>query len=694
MALVPLNLFVTHRGISSRQHITCRYRCGDACSRPVPNTSDNEYFGDIVAQVSRRSALQAAGVTVLAVGAGSLLTACGTDGDPAAPSSPSHSATPTESPAGMKFTAVAPNTEDAVVIPDGYRQHVVIAWGDPVLPDAPAFDIAKQTAAAQRTQFGFNNDFAALMPIAGQNNRFLLVTNFEYVTPQFMFPNYDAAAPTREQFDIEIAAVGMGVVEVERAADGTLTPVMGQYNRRITADTPFTLTGPGAGSDLVKTAADPTGRTVAGTFANCAGGVTPWGTVLSGEENFHTYFGAAPGAPGPNPVEADRFGRYGVAHEPSELRWETFDLRFDLTATPQEVNRFGYVVEVNPWDPASTPVKHMALGRLKHEGANVHVTDDGTVVVYTGDDEKFDYMYKFVSAKKVRPGAETDPTVMAHNMTLLDEGTLYVAKLSSDIPAGEIDGSGTLPATGAFAGSGTWIPLLKSGPNGSSESLVEGFTAEEVAVFTRMAADKVGATKMDRPEDIEAHPHTGRVYVALTNNDDRGTDGAAPVDAANPRKENKNGQILEITDTHAGTDFTWDLLLVCGDPNAADTYYAGFDKTRVSPISCPDNLAFDSHGNLWISTDGNALDANDGLFAVALDGPNRGETKQFLSVPVGAETCGPVVTDDIVTVCVQHPGEGDDHSLQNPLSHWPGGGDAPARPAVVAVWKPDGQIGV
>ncbi|MGV9798375.1 PhoX family protein [Mycobacterium sp. NPDC003449] len=691
MALVPLNLLVSHGGTSSRQHITCRYRCGDACSKPAPNTSNNEYFGDIVARMSRRSVLQAAGVTVLAVGAGSVLAACGTEDQPPA-AEPSNAAAATETPPGMKFDAVAPNTEDAVVIPGGYRQQVVIAWGDPVLPDAPAFDLAKQTADAQRKQFGFNNDFAALMPVPGQDGRFLLVTNFEYVTPQFMFPGYNPDAPTREQFDIEIAAVGMGVVEVERSPDGALKPVMGRYNRRITADTPFTLTGPAAGTDFVKTAADPTGRRVAGTFDNCSGGVTPWGTVLSGEENFNSRFGAAEGSPQPKPVDADRFDRYGIAIEPSELKWEDFDPRFDLTKTPNEANRFGYVVEINPWDPASTPVKHSAMGRFKHESANIYVTDDGTVVSYTGDDERFDYMYKFVSAKKIQPG--TEPAAMAHNMTILDEGTLYVAKLTSDIPAGEIDGSGKLPSKGSFSGAGTWIPLLKSGPDGAAESLVDGVTAEEVAVFTRMASDKAGATKMDRPEDFEANPHTGKLYVALTNNDKRGTEGKAPVDAANPRNENKNGQILEITDNHAGTDFTWDLLLVCGDPKVADTYFAGFDKTKVSPISCPDNLAFDNHGNLWISTDGNALDSNDGLFAVALDGPNRGETKQFLTVPVGAETCGPVVTDNLVTVCVQHPGEGDDYSVEKPLSHWPGGADSPARPAVVAVWKQDGNIGV
>ncbi|MCT7661316.1 PhoX family protein [Mycobacterium deserti] len=689
MALVPLSLFVTHDGKSKRQHVTCRYKCGDACSKPVPNKSDNEYFGDIVKSMSRRSVLQASGVAVLAVGAGSVLAACGSGEEPAA--SPTTSAAPAESPTGMKFAAVAPNSEDVVVIPEGYQQAVVISWGDPILAGAPKFDINAQTGAAQRGQFGFNNDFAALLPIPGQSDRFLLVTNFEYVAPQFMFPGYDPKKPTREQFDVQIAAVGMGVVEVTRTPQG-LKPVIGRYNRRITADTPFTLTGPAAGTDFVKTAADPGGRTVAGTFANCAGGVTPWGTVLSGEENFHSYFGAAEGSPGPSPIDADRQDRYGLALELSELLWETFDPRFDLTKNANEPNRFGYVVELNPWDPNSTPVKHSALGRLKHEGANIYVTDDGTVVAYTGDDERFDYMYKFVSSRKVQPGRE--PAAMANNMAILDEGTLYVAKLSSDIPANEIDGSGKLPSKGSFAGTGTWIPLLRSGPGGQAESLVNGISAQEVAVFTRMAADKAGATKMDRPEDFEADPKTGKVYVALTNNDERGAAGEAPPDAANPRNDNKSGQVLEITDNHTGTDFTWDLLLVCGDPAAADTYYAGFDKTKVSPISCPDNLAFDSHGNLWISTDGNALDSNDGLFAVALEGPNRGETKQFLTVPLGAETCGPVITDDLVTVCVQHPGEHDDNSVDNPLSRWPEGGNGTARPSVVAVWKADGNIGV
>jgi len=232
MALVPLNLFVTHDGKSKRQHVTCVFKCGDACSKPVRNKSDNEYFGDIAKVVSRRSVLHASGVAVLAVGAGSVLAACGSDEpQPAATPTSSESAAPAEPSPGMKFDSVAPNSEDTLVVADGYEQGVVISWGDPILPDAPKFDVTKQSGAAQRGQFGFNNDFAGLMPIDGQDNRFLLVTNFEYVTPQFMFPGFKADAPTREQFDIEVAAIGMGVVEVERTPQG-LKPVMGRYNRR------------------------------------------------------------------------------------------------------------------------------------------------------------------------------------------------------------------------------------------------------------------------------------------------------------------------------------------------------------------------------------------------------------------------------------------------------------------------------
>ncbi|MFC9996538.1 PhoX family protein [Nocardia sp. NPDC127526] len=686
MTLKPLALFVKHDGASSRASVTCQYKCGNACFHEVPNDSKNEYFGDIVAAMSRRRVLQGGAAVVLAVGAGSVLAACGDD-------TTTNTAAEAGTGAGTDFTAVAPNKEDAVVIPEGYEQGVVIRWGDPVLKDAPQFDFAKQTAAAQAKQFGFNNDFAALLPVPGKDNEFLLVVNHEYTTEPFMFAGYNPDAPTREQFEIALAAHGLSVVGVKgEAGSGKLTPVIGEYNRRITGTTEFTLTGPAAGSDLLKTSADPTGTKVLGTLNNCSGGVTPWGTVLSGEENFNQYFAGVLA----DPAAQARGKRYGLGHPGAgqgemPRRWETFDKRFDVAQEPNESNRFGYVVEVDPWDPSSTPIKHTAMGRFKHEAANIHVTEDGTVVAYSGDDERFDYMYKFVSAKKIEKG-DTAAARKA-NMTILDHGTLYVAKLTGDHPD-QIDGSGKVPSDQGFTGKGQWIPLLETGADGKGKSLVDGMTAEEVAVFTRLAGDKVGATKMDRPEDFEANPKTGKVYVALTNNKNRGDEGKAGVDEANPRKQNKNGQVLELVDDHKGTAFTWSLLLVCGDPKEADTYFAGFDKTKVSPISCPDNLAFDPHGNLWISTDGNALKSNDGLFSVALEGDKRGETKQFLTVPIGAETCGPIITKDRVLVCVQHPGETDGASADKPSSHWPDGGANQPRPSVVAVWKKGGEIGV
>ncbi|MGW4364713.1 PhoX family protein [Nocardia takedensis] len=687
----PLALFVKHDGQSGRANLTCEYKCGNACFHEAPNTSDGAYFGDIVASLNRRGLIKGGAAAVLAVGVGGALAACGGDDESA------DAVTPTYTPAGSAgtgtdFAAVAPNKDDALVVPQGYQQSVVIRWGDPVFADAPAFDFDRQTPAAQAKQFGYNNDFAALLPIEGQPDSFLLVVNHEYTTGPQMFKGYNKDAPTDEQIAITKVAHGLTVIEVKgESGSGKLTPVFGKYNRRITAETEFEITGPAAGSLFTKTTADPSGKKVLGTFANCAGGVTPWGTVLSGEENFNGYF--ANGDKVSDPLDKPRSKRYGFpkgATTPNQ--WERTDKRFDMAQEPNEPNRFGYVVEIDPWDPTSTPVKHSALGRLKHEGATIYITKNGEVVSYTGDDERFDYMYKFISSRKMQSGAGQSAT--RHNMGILAQGTLYVAKLTGDHPD-KIDGSGTVPSDKGFTGKGQWIPLLETGADGKGKSLVDGFSAEEVAVFTRLAADKVGATKMDRPEDFEANPYTGKVYVALTNNDNRGKDEkSAGPDEANPRKLNKNGQILEIDDDHAGTEFTWSLLLVCGDPAAADTYFAGYDKTKVSPISCPDNLAFDPYGNLWISTDGNALKSNDGLFSVVLDGPNRGQTKQFLTVPRGAETCGPIVTESRVIVCVQHPGEADDASPENPLSHWPDGGASQPRPSVAVVWKPNGRIGV
>ncbi|PRY56786.1 hypothetical protein B0I28_10897 [Glycomyces artemisiae] len=681
-----LTIFPTVHG--GRSELTCLYRCGDACNHPVPNTSDNEYLGDVIAKAVSRRGLIKGGVTatIVAGAAGAAATpAFAADADDAAELGKRGSR-----PRGLDFEAVALNREDAVVTAEGFEQQIVIRWGDPVLEGAPEFDPEHQTPESQAGQFGYNNDYTALLDHPDDRRKKVLVCNHEYTTESSMLPGYDEAAPTEDQIRIGMAAHGLSVVTVkEDRRTGALTPVVGdELNRRITAETPFVISGPAAGSDLLKTTADPEGTTALGTLNNCAGGTTPWGTILSGEENFNQYF--ANFATMTDAEQKAKLARYGFSGGASARKWEQYDPRFDLEQEPNEPNRFGWIVELDPYDPDWTPRKRTALGRFKHEGAGPRLSDDGHVVVYMGDDERFDYMYKFVSKNKMKHGSGR--SAREHNRKLLDEGTLYVAKFTGDSPAAEIDGSGALPADGAFDGSGEWIKLASG-----DTSYVEGFTAEEVYVFTRQAADQVGATKMDRPEDVEPSPKTGKVYVALTNNTQRGTSGKAAADEANPRNSNKHGQVLELVeddDDPRSLTFGWNLLLVCGDPAAADTYFGGFPKDQVSPISCPDNVAFDPYGNLWISTDGNALGSNDGLFAVALEGSHRGETKQFLSVPIGAETCGPVAQAKHILVAVQHPGELDGADYDNRLSNWPDGGTSLPRPAVVNVTTPRfGNIG-
>ncbi|MFJ8782644.1 PhoX family protein [Streptomyces sp. NPDC102476] len=676
--------------VHGRSALTCRFRCGDACFHPAPNTSSNPYVGDVIATaLSRRSMMRAAAVVTVAAAAGT------TGAVVTAPSAQAAAQQATARPQpkgraarGLRFTPVAPNTADTVTVPAGYSQNVVVRWGEPILRGAPAFDPDRQTAAAQAGQFGYNNDFLALLPLPGERGRQVLVANHEYTDEVLMFRGYDAADPTREQVEIAWAAHGLSAVVVEEnKKNGALTVVPRHHlNRRVTATTEFRLTGPAAGSDLLRTSADATGRKVLGTLNNCSGGTTPWGTTLHGEENFNQYFANAGRA-------TDK--RYGIGTGASERKWERFDKRFDVAQEPNEVHRFGYVVELDPYDPSSAPRKHTALGRFKHEGATVRLTHDGRPVVYSGDDERFDYFYKFVGSKRMKHGGGR--AVREHNLSLLDEGTLYVARLTGDSPALEIDGTGKLPADGEFDGGGEWIPLVTATAKGAV-SHVEGMTADEVCVFTRLAGDKVGATKMDRPEDIEPNPHSGKVYVALTNNTNRGVGANAPADEANPRNANKHGHILELTERWNRADsleFAWTLFLVAGDPEDPATYFAGFPKDDVSPISCPDNVAFDPHGNLWISTDGNQLGTHDGLFGVATKGERRGELKQFLTVPTGAETCGPLVQDRRVLVAVQHPGEISGATVEKPASTWPDGPGKIVRPAVVAVWRKDGSdIGV
>ncbi|XVX21060.1 PhoX family protein [Actinomycetota bacterium] len=656
-----LPLAPVHSG--GRSAMTCHYRCDDACAKPVPNESDNSYFGDIVAaSASRRSVLKGSSAVAAVVGLGAF------GGSQAAGVAPAAAATKPgpKSPFGFTPIAAQPADTDKVVVPEGFGWAPVISWGDPILAGAPAFDFDKQSATAQEGQFGYNNDYTTLLRNGSQKSG-ILVCNNEYTNEELMFRDFAGyESLTDEQLRIVMAAHGMSIVEVARKNPKTPWSYLkgARLNRRLTATSEFEMVGPAAGHTALRTSADPTGRRVLGTFNNCAGGTTAWGTVLSGEENFNGYF-KAPSAPD------DRLKRYGITG--TGRGWERIDERFDLAIEPNEANRHGWVVEVDPQDPTSTPRKLTALGRFKHEGAESTVAADGRVVVYMGDDERFDYAYKFISKGTYRPGASA--AARAHNKELLTEGDLYVARFTGD---GMVDG--------VCDGTGEWLPLVVDG-----QSKVPGMSVAEVLIWTRLAGDIVNATKMDRPEDVQPNPVNGRVYMACTNNTKR---VPSQIDEANPRANNKHGHVIEMTPTggHTSTAFTWKIVLIAGDPADPQTYFNGYDRSEVSSISCPDNVAFDSKGNLWIATDGNALGNCDGMYLMPLEGPDTGRLQQFLSVPAGSECCGPFITldDRTVLAAVQHPGEVDGASPASPASQFPYQGDGQPRPSVIQVFPTKG----
>ncbi|RUX24979.1 PhoX family phosphatase [Mesorhizobium sp. M7A.F.Ca.US.011.01.1.1] len=641
---------------------------------PAINASDNRTMGEIIAaRFSRRGFLKGS-LAVSAIAATvSPLALISADEARAAGGS------------AFAFDELEAGIDDKHHVASGYDADVLLRWGDPLFADSPDFDPTKQSAEAQAKQFGYNNDYVGYIPIDGSAEHGLLVVNHEYTNPHLMFPGIvkivekdgkksaEVAPLSKEQVDVEMAAHGGTIVEIRK--DGGKWQVVrdGKLNRRITSNTEMALSGPVAGHDRVKTNADPSGTKVFGTFNNCAGGVTPWGTYVMAEENIHGYFsGELP----EGHKEAANYKRLGIPEGAYE--WAAHYERFDLAKEPNEANRFGWIVEVDVSDPTSTPRKRTAMGRFKHEGAESIVARDGRVVFYLGDDERFDYVYKFVTR------ATFNPNDRAANKDLLDDGTLHVAKFAED-------------------GTVEWLPIVFGQGPLTAEN---GFAGQaDVLIETRRAADLLGATKMDRPEDVQPNGVNGKVYVMLTNNSKR---KAEQVDAANPRSENAFGHIIEIAED--GGDFTaakgkWEVLLKCGDPAVADVGATFSTATTANGwFGMPDNCAVDSAGRLWVATDGQgpkATGRTDGLWAVDIEGAARATSKLFFRVPIGAEMCGPLFAPDDQTafVAVQHPGDGGEDweafgrpSYYEDLStRWPDfKPDMPVRPSVVAITRQGG----
>jgi len=641
---------------------------------------------------------------------------------------------------------------DQVKVPAGYTANVFVAWGDPIMPGGTAFiGDASETASQQLRQFGEHNDGMHFFPLTApgggvSSDRGILCVNNEYTHEEILFPDgqvgagYTIAKTRKSQ-----AAHGVSVLEARRI-NGKWTVVKSSpYGRRITANTPMRIAGPAAGHALMKTreftigdnGSTPTGGTTDGTTCygtvnNCAHGITPWGTYLTCEENWNGNFGGTGAVDTSTATEIGKLNRrYGVSAGGFGYRWHTTDPRWDVTTNPNEPHLFGWVVEIDPTNPRAVPVKRTALGRIKHESAQYVVDKDNRVAFYMGDDERNEYIYKFVCA------GSFNPSNRAANRDLMDSGVLYVARFDASLTGEWI---ALVPGTIGLDG-----VALRDNPNFAGADDAE--VLAKILIKTRMAADAVGATMMDRPEWTGARPRIlgfdeVEVYCTLTNNNRRGTtpnpaagqpaanpiDGSVgaglarpPVDAANPREDNVYGHIIrwrEDGKSVTATTFSWDLFVQAGDasttkaPRPTNNYQGNIvdNPNGSADYGAPDGLWFDYFGRLWVQTDQQGDGAGDwiniGSNVMVCADPNTGETRRFLTSPNKCEVTGVTMTPDGKTmfVGIQHPGE--DSTAANPtqFSNWPQGQFAvesdgvttlpPGRPrsSVLVITKNDGGV--
>jgi secreted PhoX family phosphatase len=628
------------------------------------NHSGNPHIQDIIdARVSRRSFLGGT-VAVAATGflGGTLF-------------SPSDAQAGNGRHGELGFEEVPPSSADDLVVPPGYTWEVLAPWGTPLVAGAPAFaEDASNSAAEQALQVGFNHDALHYFPLPPfRNRRGLLVVNHEYTDASQIYTATQGSAITndaagREKVAKALAAHGMSVIGIRQKWDGTWAIVDGDpRNRRITGTTPMKFSGPvRASHTLLQSSITP--RPL-GTLNNCAHGVTPWGTYLACEENWNGYFGTADPAWDKTlrtPLEA----RYGVSFAGFGYRWHIAEARFDVAVNRNELNHFGWVVEFDPFNPHSRPVKRTALGRFKHEGATC-TESKGRIVVYSGDDENGDYLYKFVGSAPWRQ-------LIARGRSPLDHGTLYVARFNAD-------------------GTGEWLPLVHgAGPLTPANGWID---QADVLIRTRMAGDAVGATRLHRPEWVAVHPRTDEVFVTLTN----GTGNNAAVNSN--RDPNPYGHIIRFKEAaNDDTVFEWEVFLLAGDPAYDANVPAG-----QSEFGSPDGIWVDPRGIVWIQTDISNSSQNlasrmydrIGNNAMLAACPETGEVRRFLTGPRGCEITGVTMTPDLRTmfISVQHPGEsttfwntlnGGAPTTEFPsrVSSWPFGGRP--RPSTVVIRKLDG----
>ncbi len=567
---------------------------------------------------------------------------------------------PVRAASRLRFEAVPANTLDTVTVPPGYRWTIVTKWGDPLWSDAPEFDpVTRGTGASQERAVGDNNDGMALF---FNGTTYVFAVNNEYTNRGIAYGNRASGLPeTADDVAKGKAAHGISIFEIKPDAHAWTVVKDSPFNRRITADTPFDISGPARGHDLLKTAADPKGVIARGTWNNCGNGRTPWGTYLACEENFNGYFSIGD----ENYEPSAELKRYGIQTEDWGYGWAREDARFDVSRHPNEPNRTGYVVEIDPFDPESMSRKLTALGRFKHENAEVVVAANGQLVVYMGDDERGEFIYRYVSDGTYAEGA--------NNSELLLNGTLYAAQFDDDMK-------------------GRWLALTPESTGMASKA--------DICIHTRQAASAVGATTMDRPEWVAVHPGKAEVYCALTNNKNRGKKpnaggDATPVSGANPRAANRYGQIVRWQPDegdHTAEGFAWNLFVLAGNPVVHDDAFAGSENiTPDNMFNAPDGIAFDSSGLLWIQTDGK--DTNKGHFAgmgnnqMLVGDPETGEIKRFLVGPREAEVTGTAWSPDRKTmfVGIQHPGD-------KGGSSFPDGGKSVPRSAIVAISREDGGV--